>query len=135
MPSCLLASKYSMAVIEKALAMAKMDAAVITSTLRRPAEQAAAMYKNAAQNMAGQFALYGLTGDEVLKVYQANKAKPRDAGDRSYGRRTIAALMGDGRIVSRHVVSAASYAKLNVIDVGLGSTPGGKRAPRSSWAS
>ena len=116
-----LASKYSFAVIEKALAIARMDGAVITSTLRRPPEQAAAMYKNAAKNLAAQFALYGAAGDEVLTVYQNNKAKPREVVTDLMAKK-ITALVASGRSVSRHVVSPAAYAKLNVIDIGLGST-------------
>ena len=116
-----LVSNYAMKVIERALRISKVDAAVITSTLRHPREQAAAMYKNAAKNLAAQFALYGPTGDEILKVFQKNKAK--DAG-------TVIGLMAvkieelvaKGRRVSLHVVTPASYAKLNVIDIGLGGT-------------
>ena len=116
-----LVSKYSIAVIEKALALARMEAAVITSTLRRPPEQAAAMYKNAAKNLTAQFALYGSAGDEVLNVFQNNKAKPRDVVIDLMAKK-IAALVAAGRSVSRHVVSPAAYATLNVIDIGLGST-------------
>ena len=120
-PEVRLVSGYSFAVIEKALAMAKMDAAVITSTLRHPAEQAAAMYKNAAKNLTAQFALYGPTGDEVLKVFQNNRTKAKEVVIDLMAKK-IEALVSAGRRVSDHVVTPAAYAKRNVIDIGLGST-------------
>lgn len=120
-PDARLVSSYAMKVIERALRAARVEAAVITSTLRKPAEQAAAMYKNAAKDLAAQFALYGPTGDAVLKVFQKNQA--RDAA-------TVIGLMAakieqlaaQGKRVSLHVVTPASYAALNVIDIGVGST-------------
>ena len=116
-----LASDYSIAVIKKALGMAGMNAAVITSTLRGPQEQAAAMYKNAAKNLAGQFALYGPAGDEVLKVYQKHHAESAAVVTALMSKK-IQELLAAGRHVSNHVVTHASYAARNVIDIGLHST-------------
>lgn len=116
-----LVGDYSFAVIRKALGMAGMKAAVITSTLRLPREQAATMYKNAAKNLSAQFALYGRTGDEVLRVYEANRGRPAETVI-GLMRETIEAQLAKGRQVSRHVTTPARYAKLNVIDIGLNST-------------
>ncbi len=120
-PAARLVSDYSLAVIRKALGMAGMKAAVITSTLRLPQEQAATMYKNAVKDLNAQIALYGGTGDEILRVYQANRGKPAEAVILLM-RKAIEAQLELGRQVSRHVTTPARYAKLNVIDIGLHST-------------
>jgi len=116
-----LVSPYAIAVIRKALAMAGMKAAVITSTLRLPGEQAATMYKNAVANLQAQFNLYGATGDEVLTVYRDNKSKPAEAVIALMAKK-IEGQLAAGRQVSRHVTTTAGYAKLNVIDLGVNST-------------
>jgi hypothetical protein len=120
-PEARLVDDYSFAVIRKALALAEMKAAVITSTLRFPQEQAAAMYKNAVRDFAGQRALYGPTGDEILQVYAANKGKQAEAVI-DLMRAKIEKLVATGRPVSLHVTTKAGYAKRNVIDIGLNST-------------
>lgn len=120
-PTVRLVSDYSIKVIEKALQAASVDAAVITSTLRHPAEQAAAMYKNAVKNLSAQFALYGATGDEVLKVYEKNQAQDA-ATVIGLMAAKIEELVARGKRVSLHVVTPASYASLNVIDIGVNST-------------
>ena len=116
-----LVSDYSFAVTRKALAMAGTKAAVITSTLRLPQEQAATMYKNAAKDLKAQFALYGGAGDEVLRIYEANQSRPAETVIRLM-REAIEAQLARGRQVSRHVTTPAGFAKRNVIDIGLHST-------------
>lgn len=116
-----LVDDYGFAVIRKALGIAGMKAAVITSTLRLPQEQAATMYKNAVKSLAGQYALYGSVGDTVLRVYEANRKKPAETVI-ALMRDKIEAEMAKGRLVSNHVATPAHYAKRNVIDVGLNST-------------
>ncbi|SFG41679.1 hypothetical protein SAMN05518801_12416 [Novosphingobium sp. CF614] len=116
-----LVSPYSIAVVVKALAMAKMNAAVITSTLRLPADQARIMYGNAKSNLANQFNLYGPTGDEVLKVFKDNRDKP-ESQVIDLMRLKIEEQLGKGRQVSRHVATIAGYGRLNVFDIGLNST-------------
>jgi hypothetical protein len=116
-----LVSPYAFAVIRKALAIAGMKAAVITSTLRLPDEQAATMYKNAAKDLQAQFNLYGATGDEVLKVYRDNRTKPA-ATVIALMAKKIEAQLAAGRQVSRHVTTTDGYGKLNVIDIGVNST-------------
>ena len=120
-PSARLVSDYSLAVVRKALGMAGMKAGVITSTLRLPGEQAATMYKNAVRDLSAQFALYGGAGDEVLRIYQANRGKPAETVI-PLMRKAIEAQLELGRQVSRHVTTPARYAKLNVIDIGFNST-------------
>jgi peptidoglycan hydrolase-like protein with peptidoglycan-binding domain len=114
-------SNYGMKVIERAVSAAGMRAAVITSTLRLPAEQAEIMYRNAAQNLVGQYRLYGSTGDQVLDVYKQNKAKPK-AEVVKLMETKIEELAAKGQRVSNHVTTVAKYAALNIVDIGVGST-------------
>jgi peptidoglycan hydrolase-like protein with peptidoglycan-binding domain len=116
-----LVSSYAIEVIKKALDRAGMSAGVITSTLRLPDEQAATMYKNALKGLQAQFRLYGATGDEVLKVFEANKKEP-EATVIALMTKTIEKQLASGKQVSRHVTTAAGYARLNVIDIGVNST-------------
>jgi len=116
-----LASQYAFKVIEKAVVAAGIRTAVITSTLRLPAEQAAIMYAKASTDLAGQHALYGPAGDKVLDVFEANRSKPKDQVIALMIAK-IDALAAQGIRVSQHVVPLDIYAKLNVIDVGVGST-------------
>ena len=120
-PAVQLVSDYAIKVIRKALRRAGMSAGVITSTLRPPQEQAAIMYKNAALDLGAQFALYGPTGDEILKVYQTNQNKPK-ADVITLMRKKIEAQLAAGKQVSRHVTTEAQYRALNVIDIGINST-------------
>jgi hypothetical protein len=108
-------------VIEKALAAAGMNAAVITSTIRLPAEQAEIMYENAAKNLAEQYKLYGSTGDQVIDVYKQNKTKPK-AEVTELMKKKIEELAAKDMRVSRHVSTLAKYTTLNIIDIGLNST-------------
>lgn len=114
-------SDYSFQVIRHACALAGMKAAVITSTIRLPAEQAAIMYRNAAANLQAQYKLYGANGDMILDVYKANKGKPQSEVVEAM-RTKIEELLNQGRFVSRHVTTLARYAAMNVIDVGVNST-------------
>jgi len=124
-----LVSPYAFEVIRKALAAAGVKAAVITSTLRLPDKQAAIMYDNAVKNLPAQFNLYGAAGDEVLKVYQANRDQPK-AAVIALMTKKIEQLLDGGRQVSNHVTTPAGYARRNVIDIGVNST---KTAAGSSF--
>lgn len=123
-----LVSAYAKGVVKKALTAAKMDAAVITSTLRLPAKQADIMYGNAVINLQGQKDLYGATGDAVLKVYEDNKTKPKAEVVKLMTQK-IEAQLADGKQVSNHVSTAAKYASYNVFDLGVNSTK--KKAGKS----
>ena len=112
---------YAFKLIGRAAANAGMTAAVITSTIRTPREQAETMYGYATQNLAGQYKLYGATGDLVLDVYKANMGKPRE-GVIDLMSQKIDELAQKGRRVSRHVVPLSIYQTLNVIDIGVNST-------------
>jgi hypothetical protein len=116
-----LVSPYAIKVVKKALVAAKMTAAVITSTLRLPAKQADIMYGNAKINLAAQKALYGATGDAVLKVYEDNVAKPK-ADVVALMATKIEELLDAGKPVSNHVSTATKYATYNVFDIGVNST-------------
>lgn len=116
-----LVSPYAFEVVRRGVAAAGMKAAVITSTLRLPARQAAIMYDNAVQNLQAQFNLYGAAGDEVLKVFQANRTLPR-ATVVALMTKKIEQLLDGGRQVSNHVTTPAGYAGRNVIDIGVNST-------------
>ena len=114
-------SSYAIAVIQLALSRAGMPQAVITSTMRTPGEQAAIMYRNAKKDLAGQFSLYGATGDEVLKVYKANQTMP-DAEVIELMKNKMEELLKQGRRTSQHVVTESDYKILNIIDIGVNST-------------
>jgi len=114
-------SSYAIKVIEKALEAAGMNAAVITSTIRLPAEQAEIMYENAAKNLTGQYDLYESTGDQVLDVYKQNKTKPK-AEVVELMKNEIEELAAKEMRVSRHVSTVGQYATLNIIDIGFNST-------------
>jgi hypothetical protein len=116
-----LVSEYSKKVIKMALKDAGMPAAVITSTLRSPKEQASIMYKNAKINYQDQIDMYGRTGDKVLKVYKDNSAKDKDTVI-SLMEQKIIDLLKVGNRTSKHCVTADSYKKLNIIDIGVYST-------------
>jgi hypothetical protein len=123
-----LVSTYAKGVVKKALTAAKMDAAVITSTLRLPAKQADIMYGNAVINLQGQKDLYGPTGDAVLKVYEDNKTKTKAEVVKLMTEK-IEAQLAEGKQVSNHVSTAAKYSGYNVFDLGVNSTK--KKAGKS----
>jgi hypothetical protein len=112
---------YSIKVIEKALGIAKMTAAKITSTIRLAPEQAAIMYRNAAANLTKQYKMYGPTGDLVLDVYKANQSKPKAEVIKLMTAK-IEELYTKGRAVSNHLSTPAEYKALNIIDIGVNST-------------
>ncbi|MGL5009856.1 MAG: hypothetical protein ACRC6I_08230 [Paracoccaceae bacterium] len=116
-----LVSDYAIKVVKKALTAAKMDAAVITSTLRLPAKQAEIMYGNAAINLAKQYELYGANGDAVLKVYEDNKTKAKADVVKLMADK-VQELLDAGKQVSNHVSTATRYATYNVFDIGVNST-------------
>jgi hypothetical protein len=118
-----LVSDYAIKVVQKALTAAKMNAAVITSTLRLPQKQAEIMYGNAAINLAKQYELYGASGDAVLKVYENNKAKAKDEVIKLMAAK-VQELLDAGKQVSNHVSTPASYTSYNVFDIGVNSTKG-----------
>jgi peptidoglycan hydrolase-like protein with peptidoglycan-binding domain len=114
-------SKYTLDVIRTALQKAGMPQAVITSTIRTPGDQARIMYDNAKKGLAGQFQLYGQTGDEVLKVFQLNQAKEKSIVV-GLMKDKIEALLKLGRRTSSHCVTAETYRTLNIVDIGVNST-------------
>jgi hypothetical protein len=112
---------YSILVIEKALKTAKMTAAKITSTIRLAPEQAAIMYRYASANLTEQYRLYGPTGDLVLDVYKANKAKAKAEVIKLMTAK-IEELHRQGRPVSNHLSTLEQYKAMNIIDLGVNST-------------
>ncbi len=114
-------SSYALSVIQLALQKAGMPQAVITSTIRTPQEQASIMYRNAKKNLAGQFRLYGSTGDQVLKVFKDNQTLPESQVVKMM-KEKIEALLKQGRRTSKHVVTQPQYKALNIIDIGVNST-------------
>lgn len=114
-------SEYAKDAIKLALKKSGMTQAVITSTIRTPKEQAGIMYKNAKKNLAGQFKLYGATGDEVLKVFEENKNKEQSIVI-GLMEEKIKSLLNSGKRTSLHCVTTSDYSKLNVIDIGVNST-------------
>jgi hypothetical protein len=114
-------SNYSIEVIKMALKESGMTHAVITSTIRTPHEQASIMYAKALDDYKSQIDLYGRNGDAVLKVFKANKSKPKDEVINLMIDK-INDLAKSKRRVSKHVVSKESYLKENIIDIGTAST-------------
>jgi hypothetical protein len=110
-------SKYAISVIQLALRNAGMYQAVITGTIRTPEEQARIMYDNAKKNLTEQFRLYGFTGDEVLKVYKANKTRP-ESEIIALMKQKICELLNQGRRTSKHVVTENQYRNLNITGAG-----------------
>lgn len=107
-------SVHSRKVLEGVLLDAGLDACVVTSTVRSPARQAAAMYNNIGiTGVQKQLGLYGPPGRAVIGEYQ--RLQPL-----GHGKAAILAAMtqkiltlGPGE-VSRH---CADPAELNVIDI------------------
>jgi hypothetical protein len=116
-----LVSDYAIKVVQKALVAAKMNAAVITSTMRLPQKQAEIMHGYASKDLAEQKRLYGAAGDAVLKVFEDNQKKPK-AEVIALMAAKVEELHDKGIKVSNHVSTAAGYAAYNVFDIGVGST-------------
>lgn len=116
-----LVSDYAIKVVQKALTAAKMRAAVITSTMRLPLEQAQIMYGHAKKNLASQYDLYGWKGDAVLKIYEKNQTKPQ-AEVISLMAAKVEELLKAGNPVSNHESTPALYLARNVFDIGVNST-------------
>jgi peptidoglycan hydrolase-like protein with peptidoglycan-binding domain len=114
-----LVSGYAIKVIEKALVMSGMSAAVITDTMRSSAQQAAIMYSNAVKNLPEQYRLYGASGDEVLNVFKSNKTKTQNEVIKLMIEK-IDELVKKGSF--RHISTPERYAKRNIIDIGVNST-------------
>jgi len=114
-------SEYALKVVKRALIQARMSAAVITDTLRLPSEQATYMYRNAKVDLAKQYRMYGNNGDQVLKVYEANKDKPQ-ADVIKLMTEKVEDLLKEGKRVSRHISTLEGYKSLNVFDIGVNST-------------
>jgi len=115
----------------KALARtAGLESLMITSTLRTPQSQAAAMYYNVTNTgYDKQLELYGPIGKAVLNAaLDLEKSLAKDISEDEKARVLTAAMVDEinrqyPNRVSRHVVPAEEYAKLNVIDIGYDSVP------------
>ena len=65
---------FSLAVLKDILRAAGLTSATISSTARKPADQARVMFDNIeAQGVAAQKKLYAAAGDQVIDVYVASK--------------------------------------------------------------
>jgi peptidoglycan hydrolase-like protein with peptidoglycan-binding domain len=113
--------QYSFDVIKMVMNNAGCSKGVITSTIRTPEEQVDIMYRNAKVDLAGQYDLYGSTGDAVLKVYANNKQKP-EAEVKKLMVEKAKQLLDAGQRVSLHVTTPANYKLKNIIDIGVNST-------------
>ena len=107
-------SPYSKQVLSDILRKAGLKSALITSTQRTPAEQAAAMFQNLeARGVAHQKSLYGPNGDAVIDVYAAAKRAGKNAQQILKAMEQKIVALGPGN-VSHH---AADPKVLNVIDI------------------
>ena len=114
-------STKTLSVVKQLVSSAGMNSATITSSLRSPEDQAAAMYTNCANNgAASQKALYGANGDAVIDVYIAgvNKGLSKSTIISNMAAKIRALWPG---LVSNHCVSPEQYSKRNVIDIGYSS--------------
>ena len=116
-----LVSEYSKSVIKMALKESGMTHAVITSTLRTPLEQASIMYENAKKDYQTQYDMYRPPGQKVLKVFKENETKDKNDVIKLMSKKVIELSKKDQR-VSKHCVPIEAYKKLNIIDIGVGST-------------
>lgn len=107
-------SSYTMEVLTDILTAAGLNACLITSTSRTPAEQARVMFSNIKNHgVASQKALYAAAGDQVINTYVSEKnAGKNDSQIKAAMELKIIAL-GPGK-VSRH---CADPSLLNVIDI------------------
>ena len=76
------------------------------------------MLANAKKNLKKQTDLYGINGDLVLSIYDANKSKSNVLDLMTA---EIKRLEKEGERVSKHCVSKETYLKHNIIDIGLNS--------------
>lgn len=96
-----------------------MNQIVVTSTLRTPEEQARAMYNNISN---GKVIRYAPPGAEVTKICQEGLRKR--LGRNQIIKNMVAKILEydrKGLRVSLHCVSSDSYAKMNIIDLGINS--------------
>lgn len=85
----------------------------INSGLRPPARQALAMYTNLANGVRIN---YAAPGREVVAVFDNMKGQPKDKVLSAMTAK-IEELAAQGRLVSRHCVTEAQYARNNIVDI------------------
>lgn len=118
-------SDYSIMVIKDVMRAAGQANASISSTIRTPKSQAAAMFNNILRtSVQTQKNLYAAAGDQVIDVYAGmtkgkTKAQILAAAPaiESAMEAKIIALGNKGQRVSRHVATRAQYDKYNVLDI------------------
>jgi hypothetical protein len=105
---------FSLAILEDILRAAGLNSALISSTARKPAQQARVMYDNLeAHGVAQQKALYAAAGDQVIDVYAKSKAAGKSPDQIKSDMEAKIIELGPTR-VSHH---AADPKVLNVFDV------------------
>ncbi|MGJ8604462.1 MAG: peptidoglycan-binding domain-containing protein [Marivita sp.] len=130
---------YSFAVIEMVMQNAGVKTGVITSTIRSLDIQIDTMYTYCSkswtnnQDVLEQYELYGSTGDEIIKVFEANRTKPEAECKRAMKARGEELAL-QGRRISRHICSPTEYAARNIIDIGMGSTAAASPATYNAGA-
>ena len=109
-------SVYALSVVKDLLRNSGNYSALITSTLRTPADQARAMYNNligGPEQVARQKALYGKNGDQIIDAFVAAQAAGEDK--RGILNAMIEKIEEIGPTkVSRHM---ADFSKLVVLDI------------------
>ena len=107
-------STNSKRILREILNHAGLNACLITSTSRTPADQARIMFNNiAAHGVAAQKALYAAAGDQVIDVYVAKKAEGKNPAQIKSAMEAKIKAIGPEK-VSHH---CADPARLNVVDV------------------
>ncbi|MFP4345874.1 MAG: SH3 domain-containing protein [Anaerolineales bacterium] len=115
-------SAYTLGVLKGILAEAGEKSALITSTIRTPADQARIMYNNiVTYGVAAQKRLYGAGGDAVIDVYAAQKSA--GAGETEIRKAMEEKIVAIGSTsVSRH---CSDPAVLQVVDIAPSSIQNG----------
>jgi hypothetical protein len=105
---------FSMEVVKDILRAAGLTSALVSSTARKPNQQARVMYDNLeAHGVAAQKQLYAAAGDAVIDVYANSKAAGKSPDQIKKDMETKIIELGPTR-VSHH---AADPSVLNVFDV------------------
>jgi hypothetical protein len=106
-------SEFTRDILSKAGDNSENPTIIITSGIRSPQRQASAMYENLSKGIRIR---YAAPGQEVTKVYDSNKSKPKNETIRLMIDKIIE-LSKIGKRVSLHCVSEEEYARINIVDV------------------
>jgi hypothetical protein len=118
-------SGHSHQILQDIMQQSGVASIKITSTSRGPEDQARAMYDNLQRKgVESQLRLYGDGGDQVIRAYQAAKAKGWDRQKILDAMEAKIRELGPANVSSH----AADLSRLNVVDIAPSSIPSNQRA-------